>query len=71
MIYNLIGYGFESLKDYVRAITNYKIAIKLKTDFHEGYFNIGNCFFELSDFKNAQYFFEKQFCIKMIMLFFQ
>ena len=64
LIYNLIGYGFESLKDYVRAITNYKIAIKLKTDFHEGYFNIGNCFFELSDFKNAQYFFEKAILYK-------
>ena len=64
LIYNLIGFGFESLKKYAQAITSYKIAINLKTDFHEGYFNVGNCFFELSDFKNAQYFFEKAILYK-------
>ena len=64
LIYNLIGFGFENLKEYTQAITNYKISIKLKNDFHEGYFNIGNCFFELGDFKNAQCFFEKAILYK-------
>jgi len=52
-IYNSRGLAFFELKEYVKALFDFNIALTLNSNLIEGYFNRGECFFELDQFDNG------------------
>jgi tetratricopeptide (TPR) repeat protein len=58
---NLFSLGIEYYKkgDYADALFNYEQALKLYPDSYEILNNIGLCYQKLSDFDNAEKFYQK------------
>jgi len=45
------GVSFSLSKEYLKAIVEYKVAVELKYDFHEAYYNWGTALLELTQIK--------------------
>ena len=52
-IQNLLGVVNAALQNHEEAITHYNKAIKLKPDYAEAHYNLGNTFYTLKKFKRA------------------
>ena len=62
--YSYLGYSYDKLEKYQKAIDAYKKAIEIKPDLHYAYFNMGPAYFKLEKYQKAIDTFKKVIEIK-------